>query len=88
MSEMKLWLISQNVNNGYDTFDSAVVAAGTEAEAKQIDPSSVWGGLDLIGADKYSCNWVSLADDVNCECIGIATEGTEKSVICASYNAG
>jgi hypothetical protein len=37
---MKLWLISQSRNNGYDTFDSAVVAAETEAEARHIHPNS------------------------------------------------
>src|SRR6266550_3316382 len=33
---MKLWLISQYVNAGYDTYDSAVVAAETEEEARLI----------------------------------------------------
>ena len=36
---MKLWLISQNVNCGWDTYDSAVVAADTEEEARNIYPS-------------------------------------------------
>jgi len=31
---MKLWIISQSVNRGYDTYDSAVVAAETEEEAR------------------------------------------------------
>lgn len=36
MSTMKLYLISQDVNNGYDTYDSAVVCAANEAEARAL----------------------------------------------------
>ena len=40
---MKLWLLSQDENSGYDTFDSIIVAAETEEDAKKISPySSVW----------------------------------------------
>jgi len=37
---MKLYRISQDKNDGYDTYDSAVVAAENENEAKLIHPSS------------------------------------------------
>ena len=36
---MKLYLISQDVNDGYDTYDSAVVAAESEEDARSIHPS-------------------------------------------------
>lgn len=36
---MKLYKISQNINNGYDTYDSAVVCAENEDEARLIHPS-------------------------------------------------
>lgn len=35
---MKLWLISQDSNYDYDTYDSAVVAAETEEEARKTLP--------------------------------------------------
>lgn len=35
---MKLWLLSQDVNDEYDTYDSCVVVAITEDNAKQIHP--------------------------------------------------
>ncbi len=38
---MNLYFISQNQNTGYDTYDSAVVVAKNEEEAKLIYPS-VW----------------------------------------------
>ena len=37
---MKLYLISQDVNTGYDTYDSAVVSAKSEADARTIHPSA------------------------------------------------
>ena len=36
---MKLFLISQDENNGYDTYDSAVVCAKDEEAAKRITPA-------------------------------------------------
>ncbi len=37
---MNLYKLSQNINNGYDTYDSCIVAAETEEEAREIHPSS------------------------------------------------
>lgn len=42
---MKLWRIWQDVNNGYDTFDSAVVAAESEGAARHVHPYSVEAGF-------------------------------------------
>lgn len=39
---MKLFLISQKENNNYDTYDSAVVAAGDAEVARNMNPS---GGI-------------------------------------------
>ena len=36
---MKIFKISQNVNNDYDTYDSAIVCAKDEDEARLIHPS-------------------------------------------------
>lgn len=38
---MKLYLVTQNVMNGYDTYDAAVVAAHTPAAAKAMHPQGV-----------------------------------------------
>jgi len=39
---MKIYLVSQDVNHNYDTYDSMVVVAKNEESAKRIHPSSVW----------------------------------------------
>ncbi|MCK9355720.1 MAG: hypothetical protein M0R22_01005 [Dehalococcoidia bacterium] len=80
---MKLWKISQEKNRGYETYDSAVVAADTEAEAKRMSPGK---GDDITTHSTGS--WVVDPAYVQCEYLGEAKTGTHKGVICASYNAG
>lgn len=82
---MKLFLISQDKNQGYDTYDSAVVIAENEEQAKNIR------------IDDYS--WPD-PEFVKVEYLGEAVEGLKaerwfvpnhpanKYVICASFNAG
>lgn len=36
---MKLYLLSQDINDGWDTYDSCVVCAKSEEEARLIHPS-------------------------------------------------
>lgn len=93
---MKLWLISQEENTGYDTYDSAVVAADNEAGARLIHPDGhEWRNGDwcIQRADgtwfeEYCHTWASSPDQVQVQLIGEAVEGTNSGVICASFNAG
>ena len=73
---MKLFKIWQTENNGYDTYDSAVVAAESKEDAVTINP-----------ADPSYYSWVS-SDKVSVELLGTAKPGTKRGVICASFNAG
>ncbi len=75
---MKIWLISQNIMNDYDTYDSAVVFANDEMEAVSIHPN---------GNNDWDGTWVN-SSDVKVELIGTAKSGSKKGVICASFNAG
>jgi len=75
---MKLWRISQDVVDGYDTYDSAVVAAETEAAAKTIHPRRNWNSESWCNSPKW----------VKAELIGEAVAGTKSGVILASFNAG
>ena len=81
---MDLYLISQDKNENYDTYDSAIVAAKTNKEARMIHPSDLYDNWD--GEDKFG-SWTS-AENVNAKIIGVAKKGTAKGVVLASFNAG
>jgi len=83
---MKLWLISQVKNQGYDTFDSAVVAAKDALTAARTNPreSNIWPWNKEAARD----TWVETPEEVTVEYLGEAALGTKTGVICASFNAG
>jgi hypothetical protein len=92
---MKLWLISQSKVAGYDSYDSAVVAAETQEAAQLMHPGGyVWRdcgwGLQLTSGtwhiDNSFGDWPAF-NDVTATLIGDAAEGVT-GVICASFNAG
>ena len=78
-NRLNLYLISQDENKDWDTFDSAVVAAANEEEARNIHP----GGPDR----NWDYTWTSSAVHVKVKLIGKATQGVS-GVVCASFNAG
>ena len=76
-----IYKISQDTNWGYDTFDSAVVVASSEQEAKEIHPNGYDEEFDLGSWDE--------AKDIKVEFIGTADKRLkDRTVICASFNAG
>jgi hypothetical protein len=77
---MKLYLISQTVNLGYDIYDSAVVAAESEDAARNIHPRK-------FAPDWDSTEWCE-PDSVKVTFIGTSDCIPESGVICASFNAG
>ena len=82
---MKLFKISQKVNNGYDTYDSSVVCAENEEKAQYIHPGKSPEKWD--GKDESFSSWCAV-ENVKVEYIGEAKEGTEEGVIVSSFNAG
>lgn len=79
---MKLWIINQAVNNGYDTFDSAVVAAESEEEARNILPY----GDDWNYARRIKV-WANNPSEVNVEYLG-TTDRKIRGIVLSSFNAG
>lgn len=82
---MKLFLISQNQNNTYDTYDSAVVAADDEETARYMNPEN---GKQI---DEWICGymeWCDRPEHVTVRYLGEAADDVEQGVICASFNAG
>jgi hypothetical protein len=79
-----LYKIWQTERNDYDTYDSMVVAAYSEEEAKQIHPNRDYGGWS-----SYSRAWASSPDDVRAQLIGLAFKGIQPDeIVLASFNAG
>lgn len=90
---MNLYRISQNVVDGYDTFDMAVVAAESEDRARKIHPYSDLGpayNWDDNGPDNQwsSSAWCASPGDVAVTLLGTALPGTAEGLILASFNAG
>lgn len=80
---MNLYLVSQDVNGGYDTFDSFIVAANSIKEAQSYHPIN---GLDWDGKIKAHDTWCD-KEDVTVQLIGKASKDIE-GIILASFNAG
>lgn len=81
-------MLTQNDNNGYDTYDSCIVCAKNEKEARTISPE---GGIFVETAGKKGFHWTSWAKSasaITCEEIGTANETQKKGVVLASFNAG
>jgi len=84
---MNLYLIEQDENVGYDTYDSAVVVAESEDEARHICPPSANGTWKST-----SGSWASSPSNVSVKYLGIFvpidTSTDYGKVIVASFNAG
>ena len=93
-----LYLIQTNEEyTGYDTYDSAVVCAESEEQARLIHPDGF--SLFTNGRFVYKKNgyvshssdfdgWVH-PNDVQVTFVGVAAKGMQPgTVVCASYNAG
>ena len=79
--EMNLYLVSQNVVKGYESFVAMVVCCRNENAARMTHPSiKDWNGLAYNGW----CN----AIDVDIQFLGVADPLVKVGVICKSFNAG
>lgn len=97
---MKLYKVSQNINNGYDTYDSIIVCAENEEDARLIHPyervthykNGEWYCTRCIPPyDEYihtNYEWINELYKLKVEYIGEAAETMKKGVVLASFNAG
>ena len=95
---MLIFRIEQSENDGYDTYDMAIVVACDEAHAKRIHPSGygrVWcdrsdSWKEADGTWASLTGWAFSPDGVTAQRVGMVTGGVAKpgEVICASFNAG
>lgn len=77
---VNLYKIFRDGDVGYDEYDEAIVAAESEDQARNTPPGHVYG-------DERVSGWCPVSE-VKVALVGIAIEGTEPGVICASFNAG
>jgi hypothetical protein len=84
---MKLYLLKQDTNNDYDTYDSCVVCAKDEDAARHIHPDWEFQKGKEWWKEKRAYDW-ALIDDVQVTYIGEAAEYVGPGVVCASFNAG
>ena len=101
LNSMKLYHVSQDINNNYDTYSDFVVAAESEDEARNTHPSEfvthrrdgLWYGTHIDGGEYETDNtyrtWVTVEqlDKVEVKYIGKAADGV-KGIICKSFHAG
>ena len=81
---MKLYLITQSVTGGYDTYNGFVVAAKDEKAARMMHPDNEDGYPEE--EDNWNC-WCNIKD-VKITYLGQAKEGTKAGKILVSFNAG
>jgi len=88
---LNIYLVRQDDETGYDTFDSFVVACQSEVEARHTLP-----GVEdtLIGTwypekpdDPFYSGWTHSPDNVIVKLLG-TSNATTPSIILSSFNAG
>lgn len=93
MKRLRLYMISQDKNNDYDTYDAAVVAAYSSKEARTFHPNGA-EFMKIVGDKVYGekwdkRTWARHPKDVNVRLVGIAARGIKRGdIVCYSYNAG
>lgn len=76
----KLYLLSQEANSNYDTYDSAVVVATSVDKARLIQPPHE--------PCSEMSTWTT-PENVNVKYLGIASTRLKNNcIICSSFNAG
>lgn len=97
---MNLYLMRQDENNNYDTYDSVVVAAKSPKDARTIHPgdyvthvaNNQWMGTYTCGEKKEydytSGTWVNY-DQINLITVEfLGTTKRSRGVVLGSFNAG
>jgi len=85
---MNIYLLTQNIVTGYDTYDSAVVAAETEDKARMIHPSEYTTTKRWSYANYSDGDWPKFSQRhlITVELVG--TTDKEAGLILGSFNAG
>ena len=92
---MNLYLLSQDESKGWDTYDSVVVAAENEEEARKICPSGTyeWDNGWYYEHPKNRLyrsrsDWANDIANISVKLIGVADPTVGRGIIISSFNAG
>lgn len=90
LSQVNIYKISRSTTEtvSYDEWDSAIVAAHSEDDAREIIPSH--GESDRTWDDSKDpwWGWAESKDNVEVTLIGLAHPSIPRGVVLASFNAG
>lgn len=84
---MNIYKISQSERSGYDTFDSAIVTAENEEQARIMHPLEYNENPQDDWYDDWMHVWASKPENVKVELIGISKSNVSEFVL-KSFNAG
>ena len=94
---MKLFLLTLKEDNDYESYESCVICAENEEDAKSISPEQEWDdenkewtrGTKFIPTEEgFHNTWASSVEAINCQELGIASDNMKRGVVVSSYNAG
>lgn len=85
---MNVYLLEQEENEDYDTYDSFVCIAATEDDAIDTCPSGEGRSRKWTKPGRRYSTWAVRRESVKCTLIGVAVDGAKPGVVCASFNAG
>lgn len=101
---LNIYLVEQDINNDYDTYDSFIVIAESEQQAREIHPSAhathhkngewygTYAGGNNIGGEYVlsTHDWIdfSAIHLLKVTHIGVANKDSTPGVVLASFNAG
>jgi hypothetical protein len=74
---MNIYLLTQNIYTGYNTYDSAIVVAESVDEAKKLSIK------DLTSF--YKNAWPEKKEEISCSLIGVADEEILKGVLMSEF---
>lgn len=83
----KIYLVKQDVNNEYDSYDSFIIACDNADQARNTNPEGLVYDENMEDWEFKRACWC-MPNDAEVELIGATDLYNENKVILASFNAG
>ena len=87
-----IYLVKRTDNVTWDEYDSFVVCAESEDEARRVSPDGLMffeDGISEQSKQYFKYGWTDKIKTLEVICVGLASASLKnRQVVCASYNAG